>query len=345
MGEQFAFAYDIAVVVIIAVFAFVGLKRGFAKVVLGLAATVVAFALGMMISGPVANSVYNNHIKTAIEGYIDESSDKIFSEFKLGNIAEMDFDKVKINGTAAGDVELDYAGTRKAVVDLSKLDLSETGLSKADLVKVGIIDDVELNELNAKTAEFSMDNVEKYGLGKLAVAQYIAVNLAQQPVMKNFDNIAENISKYIPSFSGSASADSTGVTAIRTITLKMFDMRGSFKEAVLNGIVEPNCTLFIRTVVFFVIFVLVNVILRILTSVLKLVNKLPVIGKVNSLLGAVLGLVEGVVAVFVVCLVTRMVVSLSGANSILFNQAAINSTFVFKWFYNFDFLNFLSQQR
>lgn len=342
MGEQFAFAFDVAVIVILAVFTFVGLKRGFAKVVLGLVSTLAAFACAMLLSGPIAESVYKNHIEKTIEGYLDESDNKVFGEFKLGGIADIDFDKVKINGTKADDVELDYAGTRKAVVDLSRLDLSETGLTKADLVKIGITDDSGLGALNAKTAEFSMDNVREYGLGKLAVAQYIAVNLSQLTVMKSFDSLAEKISKYIPSFSGSASADSTGVTAIRAVTLKMFDMGGSFKDAVMNGIVEPNCTLFIRTVVFFVIFVLVNVILRILTSVLKLVGKIPVIGKINSLLGAVLGLAEGLFAVFVVCLITRMIVSLGGANSILFNQAAIDSTFVFKLFYNFDFLNFLT---
>lgn len=342
MGEQFAFAFDVAVIVILAVFTFVGLKRGFAKVVLGLVSTLVAFACAMLLSGPIAESVYKNHIEKAIEGYLDESDSKVFGEFKLGGIADIDFEKVKINGTKADDVELDYAGTRKASVDLSRLDLSETGLKKEDLVKIGIINETNLSELNAKTAEFSMDNVREYGLGKLAVAQYIAVNLSQLPMMKSFDSLAEKISKYIPSLSGSASADSTGITAIRAITLKMFDMGGSFKDAVMNGLVEPNCTLFIRTAVFFVIFVLVNVILRILTSVLKLVGKIPVIGKVNSLLGAVLGLAEGLFAVFVVCLITRMIVSLGGANSILFNQAAIDSTFVFKWFYNFDFLNFLS---
>lgn len=342
MGEQFAFAFDVAVIVILAVFAFVGLKRGFAKVVLGLVSTIAAFAVAMLLSGPIANSIYKNTIEKKIEAQFQKQDNMLFGEITLGGVADIDFDKVKINGIAAGDVELDYAGTRKAVVDLSRLDLSETGLTKADLVKIGIVDDSDLGALNAKTAEFTMDNVRDYGLGKLAAAQYIAVNLSQLPMMKSFNSIAQNISKYIPSFSGSASADSTGITAIRSITLKMFDMNSSFKDAVMIGIVEPNCTLFIRTAAFFVIFVLVNVILRILTSVLKLINKIPVIGKVNSLLGLVLGLAEGLFAVFVVCLITRMIVSLGGANSILFNQAAIDSTFVFKLFYNFDFLNFLS---
>lgn len=342
MGEQFSIAFDIAIIAIPAVFAFVGLKRGFAKVVLGLVSTIAAFACAMALSGPIANAVYKNNIEKPIEEQIGNAADKTFSEFTLGNIPDIDFDKVKIGGTAAVDVELDYAGTRKAVVDLSKLDMSDTGITKEDLVKIGIIEDVNLKAMNAKTAELSMDDVRKYGLGKLAVAQYIAVNLVKQPQMKDFNSLAEKVSKYLPSISGSASADSTGISAIRAITLRMFDTKDNFKDAVMNGIIKPNCMLLIRTIAFGVIFILVNLILRIVTAAAKLINKVPVIGKVNSLLGFVLGLAEGIVVVFIVCLGVRLAVSMSSANSILFNQTVIDSTFLFKRFYDFDFLNFLN---
>lgn len=341
MGEEFSIAFDIAVIAIPAVFAFVGLKKGFAKVVLGLISTIAAFACAMALSGPIADAIYKNHVEKPIEEQISGAAD-VFSDITLGNISDIDFAKVKINGTAAGETALDYAGTRKTVVDLSKLDLSGTGITKADLQKIGITDEVDLKALNAKTVELSMDDVQKYGLGKLAVAQYIAVNLIQQPRMKDFNSIAEKVSKYLPSISGSASADSTGVSAIRSITLKMFDTKDNFKGAVMNGIIKPNCTMFIRTVAFGIIFFLINLALRIVTAAVKLIDKVPVIGKVNSLFGFILGLAEGIIAVFVVCLAIRLVVSVCSANSILFNQTAIDSTFLFKWFYNFDFLNFLN---
>ena len=341
MGEEFSLAFDVAVIAIPAVFAFVGLKRGFAKVVLGLISTVAAFACAMALSGPIADAIYKNYIEKPIEEQIDSASDAAFSEFTLGNIARIDFDRVKINGVEAGEVVLDYAGTRKTAVDLSKLDLADTGLTREDLLGIGITGDVDLAKLNAKTAEFSMDHVESYGLGKMAVAQYIAVNLIQQPMMQNFNGLAEKVSSYLPSISGSASSDTRGVSALRTITLKMFDTNDNLKATVMNGIVKPYSTLFIRTVAFGVIFLLVNLALRIAAAAAKLVNKMPVIGKVNSLLGFVLGLIEGIIAVFVVCLAIRLVVSIIGAGSILFNQTAIDSTFLFKWLYNFDFLNFI----
>lgn len=342
MGEKFAIAFDIAVIVILAVFAFAGMKRGFAKVVLGLVSTVAAFGAAMALSGPIADSIYKNNIEAPIEEQLDGASNKIFSEFRLGNIPDIDFDKVKINRADIKDVKVDYAGTRKAVVDFSKIDLRETGITVEDLAKIGITDVVHLSSVDGKTAELSMDDVEKYGLGKLAVAQYIAVNLVKLPQMAGLNDIFESAEKYIPKISGNFSADTIGISAMRTIVLKMFDTKGTFKDAIMNQIVSPYCTLTIRTIVFSAIFFLVGLALKIAAAAAKLINKIPVMGKINAFLGFVLGLIEGLFAVFVVCLITRLIISMCGANSILFNQAAIDSTFLFKIFYNFDFLNFLS---
>ncbi len=342
MGEKFAFAYDVAIIVIALVFAFVGMKKGFAKVVLGLVSTIAAFACAMALSGPIAEGIYKKYVEAPIEEQLDNAANKALGDLSLGNIANISFDKVKINHVAAGSVQVDYAGTRKAVVDFSKLDLHETGITQNDLRKIGITDEKSLNNVNAKTAELSMDDIEKYGLGKLAVAQYIAVNLSQRSEIKAISGVADKISRYLPDMSKNASNEGVGVSVIRTVALKMFDTKGSFKDAAINGIIAPNCIMIFRTIAFAVIFFLVGIALRIVAAAADLINKIPVVNKVNSLLGLVLGLVEGIFAVFVVCLITRLIVSLTGANSILFNQAAIDSTFLFKTFYNFDFLNFLT---
>lgn len=342
MGEKFAIAFDVAVVVLLVVFSFVGAKKGFAKVVLGLVSTVAAFALAMGLSSPIADAVYKKWVEKPIESQLDETTNKMFSELVLGSIADIDFDKVKINSENVNDIAIDYAGTQKAIVDLSKLDLRSTGVTKADFEKIGISDDTSLGLLNAKTADFSKEDIEKYGLGKLAVAQYIAVNWVQRPEMANLNVIINQVGKFLPNLSGSTMTDGVSVSAVRAVTLKMFDTQNSFKSAVMNGIIEPNLTMFIRTIAFGIIFFLVSLVLRIVASVSSLINKIPVIGKVNAFLGFIMGLLEGIIVVFIVCLVTRLIVSLCGTNSILFNETAINSTYVFKIFYNFDFLNFLT---
>lgn len=342
MGNEFSLAFDITVIAIIAVFAFVGLKRGFAKVVLGLVSTALAFAAAMAFSGPIANAIYVNYVEKAIDEQISKVEQDELNDLDIGRISEIDFERVRINGVAVGDVTLDYAGTRKTAVDLSQLDLSDTGITREDLNKLGISDETDLSKLNAKTAELSMDEVEKYGLGKLAVAQYIAVHLVQLPVLSDFDSIAEKVGEYLPGVLGGSSSDNKGVAALRTIALNMLETNFNFRDAIMEGVVKPNSILVLRTVAFAVIFLLVNIVLRIITAVTKLVNKIPVIGKVNALLGFVLGLAEGIIAVFVICVAIRLVVSLTGANMILFNQTAIDATFLFKWFYNLEFLNFVN---
>lgn len=342
MGQEFKFIYDLAVVAILAVFAFVGLKKGFAKVVVGLVSAVVAFALAMSLSGPITEKLYAAKIQKPVEEQFASVTNNFLPDFELGAVANIDFSKVRIGGKAASDTKIDYAGTGKAILDLSTLDLYDTGLKEEDLRKIGITGDINLRALNGKTAEFTKDDIERYGLGKLSAAQYIAVSLVNNPAFEDFDELAQKVLKYIPSISSSAAGDGMGVSALRTIALKMFETKGNIKDTVMNGIIEPYCKLIIRTLVFTLIITIVDIILRIVTSALKLVNKIPVIGKVNSILGLVLGLAEGLIVVFGLCLIIRVVVAMSGANSILFNSAAIDSTYVFKWFYNFDFLNFLN---
>lgn len=342
MGQEFSFAFDIAVIVLLAIFAFVGLKRGFTRVVLGLASTVAAFALAMALSAPIARQIYKGHVEAPIEEQIDETANEVFSDLTLGDIPDMDFSAIKISGIPVDEFELNYAGTRKAIVELSDIDMSKTGITADDLAKIGVTDETDLSSLNGKTAEFTMDEIERYGLGKVTAAQYIAVNLSNNSVFRGLENIIKGAGSILPTAVFNAEADGMGVSALRTITLRMFDSRGSFRSAVMENVIEPNCILVIRTLVFVVIFILVNLALRIAAAAAKLINKIPVLGKVNAFMGLILGIAEGLLTVFLVCLITRMIVSLSGANSILFNQTAINSTVLFKTFYNFDFLNFLS---
>lgn len=341
MGEQFAIAFDIAVVLILLISAFVGFRRGFTRVVLGLVSTAAAFAFALFLSEPIAEGIYGNFVAKPIEEQLDSQTDAALGSLVLGNIVNADFEKVVINGTAARDFEVDYAGTRKAVIDLSNLDLSQTGLTADDLLKIGITEG-DLSQLSAKTAEFTMDDILNHGLGKLAAAQYIAVNLVSQPMFAEFDGIIETISGYLPNVFGSASSGSAAVTAIRTVTVQMLEADESFKTAVMNGVIKPNCTLLIRTIVFGVLFVIMSAVFGLIMAAAKLINKIPVVGTLDSFLGLILGLIEGMLAVFLACLATRLVITLAGANTMVFNQTTIDATYVFKTFYDFDFLNFLA---
>lgn len=342
MGQEFAIVFDVVIVVTVVGFFFAGWKNGFAKVIIGMLAVIAAFACAMIFSRPIAEGIYDNFICEPIEEQIDSAVDEGLRTMKLGGIPDIDFSKVAVGGVPVTEITPDYAGTGKAVFDLSDIDLSETGIDAADLAAIGLEGDFDISSLNAKTVAFTMDDIEKYGLGKLVVSQVVAVNLAAREDFEQFGEIAGMVAKYIPAITGTTNADTLEVGAARTLALTMIETKDTIRGAIVDGIVAPNCIIILRTIAFILIFSIVSIVLGVIANLTKVINKIPVIGKANAFAGGLAGLCEGFVVICVVCLVTRFIVSLCGGNVILFNQTAIDSTYLFKRIYEVDFLNFLT---
>lgn len=341
MGSEFAIVFDIAIAAIILLMFFEGWRRGFAKKLLGLAAIFAAFAAALLLSKPIAEGIYGSFIEKPVSEALDSTVDQSFSAIHLGGLSDVDYQKVKISGTPVGEITPDYRGTNSASFDLSSLNLSEIGITQEDLETLGVSPETDLSAINAKTVNFSEDEILKYGLGKLAVSQFAAVCLIQKNEFGDFQKCFEIVDKYIPGGSNYGSSNNVTVSAVRNLTLSMLETRSSIKDTLLFGIIRPNCIIIIRTIAFVVIFAVVNTVLRLIANLTKLLDKIPVIGTVNSLLGGISGLLEGLLIVFLVCVATRLAISISGGNAILFNQATVNSTYLFKIFYEMDFLNFL----
>lgn len=342
MGQEFAIVFDVVIVVIAVGFFFAGWKNGFAKVIIGMIAVIAAFACAMIFSKPIAEGIYKDFIQQPIEEQIDNAVDESLRTMKLGGIPDIDFSKVEVGGVPVTEITPDYAGTGKAVFDLSDVDLSNTGIDSADLEAIGLKEDFDVSSLNAKTVDFTMDDIEKYGLGKLVVSQVVAVNLAGREDFEQFNEIAGTVAKYMPAITGTTNADTLGVGAARTLALTMIETKDTIRGSIVDGIIAPNCVIILRTVAFILIFSIVSIALGVIANFTKVINKIPVIGKANALAGGLAGLCEGIVVICVVCLVTRFIVSLCGGNVILFNQTAIDSTYLFKRIYEVDFLNFLT---
>ena len=341
MGSEFAIVFDIAIAAIILIMFFEGWRKGFARKLLAVGAVFLAFAAGMWLSGPIAEGIYGRFIEQPVSEALDNAVERSFSAIHLGGLSDVDFSKVKISGTPVGDITPEYNGTNSVSLDLAELDLSEIGLTAEELEVLGTAEDVDLSAINAKTVNFTEEEILKYGLGKLAVSQFAALCLIQKNEMSDFNKCFEIVSKYIPGGINYGSSENISVSAVRKVTLSMLETRSSLKDTLLSGIIRPNCIILIRTIAFVLIFAVVCAAVGIASSFTKILDKIPVLGKVNSLLGGILGSCEGFVIVFVVCLATRLAISLSDGNAIMFNQATINSTFVFKRFYEMDLLNFL----
>lgn len=341
MGAEFAMVFDIAIAATIFFMFFSGWRRGFAKVILSMAAAIVAFAAALLFSGPIAEGIYNGYVDKPASEKLDETVDSAFSAIHLGGLSDIDFSKVKISGKTQDEIVPDYAGTNSATFDLTNLDLSETGFNDEDARQLGIEGDFDITSVNAKSANFTRGEIEQYGLGKLAVAQFAAICLIGNNSLDNFNNLFESVEKYIPGGINYGSSDNIAVSAVRKVTVSMLETGDDLRDSLMNGIIRPNCIIIIRSIVFALIFAIVSVAIGIAANTSKLLEKIPVIGKVNSLLGGIAGACQGLVIVFMVCLATRLAVSLCGGNAILFNQSVIDSTFLFKIFYEANFLNFL----
>lgn len=342
MGQEFAIIFDAVIVVVVAGFFFAGWKNGFAKVILSMIASIAAFACAMIFSKPIAETFYRNVVAKPLTEQLDTAVSEGLRSLRLGGITGIDYDKAAISGVPVTEAVIDYAGTDKAMFELLHVDLSETGMDVEDLKAIGLREDLDLTDLNGKNADFSRDDIERYGLGKLVTAQVIAVQLTQREDFADFNEIAAAVGKYIPAISGTMTSDTLGVNAARTLALKMLETNDTIRDTVMDGIIEPNCIILIRTIVFILIFSVVAIVLNLVANLTKVINKVPVIGKANALAGGLAGVCEGIVAVLVVCVVTRFIVTLSGGGTILFNRTTIDSTIVFKYIYDVDVLNFLT---
>lgn len=342
MGQEFAFVFDIIIIAAAVGMTFVGIRKGFARIIIEMLATVIALALAFFISEPIANGIYGEFIEKPLEKAVDEKIDGAEQLIDIKPFGETDlaFDKIKISDVPVTDIVPNYEGTGAAVMDLTDVDFSESGIEKLNLALFGVHDDVDFTSVNAKAANFSMTDIEKYGLGKLVTAHYLATCMVKSPVAETLGGMIDAVKNSLPMIFTEAGTESVNVSSVRTVVLAMIDTKSSAKTALMDGIISPACIIIIRSIVVILLFIVFAAILGIIARGAGFINKIPVIGKINSLLGGVAGLCEAAVIIVLFCLVTRLISSMFGGEVILFNDTAINSTFLFKSIYNLDFLNF-----
>lgn len=345
MGIQFSIVYDVIIAAVFIGMIFAGGKKGFAAAAGGLAAVVIAFICASIFSSPITDMLYVNYVEQPLTEAVDSRVDEAMSAVHIEGLDDLYYDNVRISGVSASEMQsaLDYAGTAKTVVDLSDLSLSGTGIENADLSLFGIAANTDFSSINAKTAEFTMAEIEQHGLAKMCVVQYLAISVQHTDFFSEFSRYAAKIGDTVPLiFGGTAEKIENGsVQTMRCVISSMLDGTTSAKQAIITGIVEPYFKVTVKTVLFAAIFTVLSIVLGIIANALKIVNKIPFVGGVNIFAGCLVGLVQALFTVFLICIVVRTIIILSGGNILLFNEMTINSTRVFKYFYDLKSLNFL----
>ncbi len=344
MGTQFAIVYDLAIAAILIGMLFSGLKRGFASAVVGFAAVAVGFICAMMLSKPISEKIYISYVEKPVNQTVNIAIDEVMGSVFMDGMENVDYSLVRVNGISVEDIEPSYSGTNKALFDLASVDLSETGIDAVDLKSFGIPANADLSDMNGKTAEFTMTDINRYGLGRMIVAQVIAVNIQNGDFYRTMITFTDSVGDAVPLFFGNMSEKiaAGSIEPVRSILLIMQTANVNLRDAVIDGIVRPCFNVTVQTIVFAVIFFAVVIILNLVAKLLQFVNKIPVLGGFNAVCGGLLGLVQGLLTICVTCLLVRVIVVMSGGNIIFFNNAVIDSTMVFHYFYDFEFLNFIS---
>lgn len=344
MGSQFSFIYDIIVVAVLAAAVFSGAHKGFVSKVVGLAAGLVGFICAISLSGPVGNWAYSSFVEKPLSEAVSTTLDESMGSITLPGVAGMDFDKVKVSGVPVTDIVPEYSGTEKAVFDLSQVDLSETGFDPSAMGSFGFGSGTDITVLNGKAAEFTHSDIERSGLGKLVTAQVIAVKMLDTPLFSEISGYVGVIGQTVPAlFGDTADSISNGNSAaLRSLVLTMINTSGSVRDSIMDHMIRPLFTMAVQTVAFVVIFAVVFAVIEIIASALKIVNKIPVVGSVNRVLGCAAGLVSGLLSVAVICIVVRLLVSLTDGSVIFLNNDTIGQTVLFRHFYDMGFLNFFS---
>ncbi len=344
MGTQFSLIYDLVVGAIILGMLLCVMKRGFASAVVGLVSVILAFVCAMLFSGPISAWVYDNVAAEPISNAIGSDVDENLDTITVGELSDMDFSKIVVDGVPLEDLQPDFRTENLSTYDLSNIDISKTGVDKSEFVKLGMTADIDLSSLSGKTAEFTTTDINRYGLGKMIVAQVIAVNVLDAPIFASVKDFAARVGEAVPMLFGSMAEQITNgdPAAIRSIVLIMMSSDTTVKGAIIEGIVEPCFTILVKTLAFVIVFIVISIVLSIIAKAMEFVNKIPLVGGFNVMLGGVVGLVQGLLAVLVVCIIVRVITILSGGNVMFFNNAAIEASYVFKYIYNFDLINFLS---
>lgn len=344
MGSQFAIIYDVVIVAVLVMAVFGGFRKGFVSTIVSMAAVFVAFFCALGFCSPAAEWVYASAVEKPVSEAVSSTLDDSMGKLTLSALSDMDYSMVTISGVPADEVKLNYEGTGKVIVELSDVGLTGTGFEKADLSNFGFDGTEDLSSMNGKTAEFTMSEVSENGLGKLAVAQVIAVKLQGSSIFSALTEYTSAVGDAVPALFGSMaqSIDGGELSALRSLVLTMMNTSSSVKTAVVDNIIRPTFMAVMETLFFVLIFLIVTAVLEIIASALKIVNKIPVVGSLNGFLGGCTGLVKGLLMVCVICIVVRFIVILTGGEVMLLNDQAIESTYLFKYLYNFDVLNFLS---
>ncbi len=339
MGNEFFWFLDLFVIALIGASMFRGAKKGAVAVLISSVTAIVAFLAAFFFSGPVTDLIYDSFVRDKVEDYMEERLGSSLDSEMIKGISAVDMNKAKLNDNPLSETLIVYDNRDRAIIDLSRADLSATGIEKADLRSFGIDDDFDWSLIKAGKITVTRSEMEKYGLGNIVLSHLIATNITSGKVFDALtdigDRLGETISPSLRNLGGELSGGSND--AVYTFLVSIITAsNSSFSDRIMNDIISPMVSVPLQAIVFCIIFGLIALVLGIIANVSKIINKIPIVSSVNGVIGAVLGVLEAAVGLLLVCIVIKALISLCENQLVFLNDLTISRTILFRHIYAFD---------
>ena len=342
MGTDFFWFYDVILAAIFIGMIFLGVKRGFVRMLLSLVSVVAAFIIALLISDGVSAWVYDSWVEQPLEDSISQSVNDALGDNVVAQLQKVDMSKAQVNGKPISQLDLKADDAGKITINLSDVNISKTGIDKIDLSSFGFDSSQDLTKINLGTVQIYESDLKEHGIEKMMLSEVLSDNIQKSDIAGTVADVINKINEVLPMLGLSEDMLSQiDNTLLSDVVLSVIEAGDNPGKAVLDNIVKPIVLIPIKTLIFLLLFVIILIVLSLIIKATSLINKLPVIGAVNELLGGVMGLLHGVIVVFVIVILVHLVVAFTNNTLIFLNDMTINKSFAFSWIYNFSFLDFL----
>lgn len=343
MGTQFFWFFDAAVIVLLLVFVFKGIHKGLVSVLVSVVAMIAAFIISLPLSGTIADAIYDGMIRDAVSDEINEQISNVFDKTIVTELKNVDISKAKINGKPLSEINTETDSAGKINLDLSRLDLTDTGIKDIDLSAFGFSEDFNYASVNLGSIEITSTEKEEYGIEKIILSSVITDNISNDTAFGEVNKAIEEMAQSLPSFMSGVADSLVTEEKINDVVISILDADSDdYASAITDNVVKPVVLVPMRALIFTILFVIILVVLNILARFMRGINRIPLIGGINKFLGAIAGFVQGAIVIFLICMFVQVVVVLSGNELIFLNTMTIDESFIFKKIYYFEFLDLIA---
>ena len=344
MGTSFFWFYDIVLLAVIAGVTFRSMKKGGVGVIISTASIVIAFIAAFIGSRAISESLYNSYIKEPLTGYIDEQIDNVIGDNIITDIGKVDMSKAVISGKFLNTIELKPNSSGKIILDLSDIDLTETGMENADFKVFGIDENFDYSLVKVGNVEITERELKNNSIESIVLARVLTSNIKSGEIFTAFEAIGKKLSEAVPFVFDHYSAEIADGDSniIYNLVLSVIDFSYETRsEAILSNIVDPIIVTPLRIVLFLLIFTIAAIVLEAIANATKIINHIPVLSSVNEFIGGALGLIKAILILLIICIAVQFLISVTNDSLVFINTYTIDKTLFFKYIYNFDLINFI----